>query len=164
MTLDEYFHKIINQPRIVEIKELTMFEKLKQLWTKPVEFAEEQDPKLSEDGYWSFEMYTPEWVDEYYGETQQSVHTSFIEPHNGTWMEVLDKILDAMEVHYGYSIKEQVYYSVTFPMNDVDPETGDPYAGYGRCINDELFQQLLLAHPELYESYMFGKPVKDLYV
>jgi hypothetical protein len=68
-----------------------------------------------------------------------------------------------MEAHYGYSIKEQVYYSVAFPMNDIDERTGEPYAGYGRCINDELFQQLLLAHPELYESQMFGKPVKDLY-
>lgn len=151
MTLDEYFHKIINQPP----KEPTMFERLKQLWTKPVEFVEE-DQKLSEDGYWGFEMYTPEWVDEW-GETRQTVHTSFLEPHEGTWMEVLDKILDAMEAHYGYSIKEQVYYSTAFPHND--PE----FPGYGRCINDELFQQLLLAHPELYESQMFGKPVKDLY-
>jgi hypothetical protein len=161
MTLDEYFHKIINKPRIVEIKELTMFERLKQLWTKPVQFGEE-DPKLSEDGYWAFEMYTPEWVDET-GETQQTVHTVLVEPHEGPWMEVLDQILDAMEAHYGYSIKEQVYYSVAFPMNDVDERTGEPYAGYGRCINDELFQQLLLAHPELYESQMFGKPVKGLY-
>jgi hypothetical protein len=157
--LEAYFDRII--PKI-ETKEPTMFEWLKQLWTKPVEFVEEQDPKLSEDGYWAFEMYTPEWVDET-GETQQPVHTVLVEPHEGTWMEVLDKILDAMEAHYGYSIKEQVYYSVAFPMNDVDERTGEPYAGHSRCINDELFQQLLLAHPELYESQMFGKPVKDLY-
>ena len=160
MTLDEYFHKIVNTTP----KELTMFERsveyLKNKWieltTTKYEFVEE-DPKLYEDGYWAFEMYTPEWINEH-GETQEPIQTILIEPHEGTWMEVLDKILDAMEAHYGYSIKEQVYYSTAFPLND--PE----FPGYGRSLNDELFQQLLLAHPELYESYMFGKPVKDLFV
>ena len=130
-----------------------MFEYLKNKWTEltttKYEFVE-QDPKLHEDGYWAFEMYTPEWIDEC-GETQQTVHTVLVEPHEGTWMEVLDRILDAMEKHYGYSIKEQVYYSVTFPLNDVDERTGEPYAGYGRCLNDDVLQQLLLAHPEVYE-------------
>ena len=177
MTLDEYFHKI-NQP---PTKEASMLTKLKQYWTDKFIFVDntsaqkvmpefidvqqphEHDPAYDcEDGYWGFVMYTPEWENEF-GETVEKVETNFVEPHNGTWMEVLDKILDAMEAHYGYSIKEQVYYSVTFPLNDVDERTGEPYAGYGRCINDELFQQLLLAHPELYESQMFGKPVKDLY-
>jgi hypothetical protein len=173
--LEQYFHEIINQPRIVYVKETTMFEKTKMffneqiercaekinsLLTKPTAFVEE-DPTLYEDGYWAFEMYTPEYTSD--GEDFPVQHTVLVEPHEGTWLEVLDTILDAMEAHYGYNIKEQVYYSVTFPMNDVDPETGEPYAGYGRCLNDELFQQLLLAHPELYESQMFGKPVKDLY-
>jgi hypothetical protein len=61
-------------------------------------------------------------------------------------MEVLDNVLDAMEAHYGYNIKEQVYYSVHYPLNQ--PE----YAGHGRCLNDERLQQILLAFPELYES------------
>jgi uncharacterized protein involved in high-affinity Fe2+ transport len=89
-------------------------------------------------------MYTPEWVDEH-GDTVKPVHTVLVEPHEGTWMEVLDTILDAMEAHYGYNIKEQVYYSVAFPLND--PEC----AGYGRSLNDDVLQQLLLAYPEVYE-------------
>jgi len=172
MTLDQYFHLIINKPRIVEFKEPDMFEKTKMffteqveklnsLLTKPTTFVE-HDPKLYEDGYWAFEMYTPEWINEY-GETVEPVHTVLVEPHEGTWLEVLDQILDAMEAHYGYSIKEQVYYSVTFPLNDVDERTGEPYAGYGRCLNDELLQQVLLAHPELYQSYIYGNKEQDLF-
>lgn len=162
LTLDQYFHLIVNKQQ----KETTMFEKTKMffneqiekinsLLTKPTTFVEE-DPKLYEDGYWAFEMYTPEWVDEH-GDTVKPVHTVLVEPHEGTWMEVLDQILDAMEAHYGYNIKEQVYYSVAFPHNI------EGYAGYGRSLNDELFQQLLLAHPEVYEPQMFGKSVEDLF-
>jgi hypothetical protein len=154
MTLEQYFHTIINQPRIVYVKETTMFdktkmffneqiEKLNTLLTKPVAFVEE-DPKLHDDGYWAFEMYTPEWINEH-GETLKPVHTVLVEPHEGAWMEVLDNVLNAMEAHYGYNIKEQVYYSVTFPLND--PEC----VGYGRLLNDEVLQKLLLAHPEVYE-------------
>lgn len=150
MTLDQYFHAIVNTTP----KELTMFEKTKMffneqieklntLLTKPVAFKEEPETTF-DDGYWAFEMYTPEWINEH-GETEKPVHTCFIEPHEGTWMEVLDKILDAMEVHYGYSIKEQVYYSVAFPLND--PEC----AGYGRSLNDVVLQKLLLSYPEVYE-------------
>lgn len=117
-------------------------ERFTSLWTKPVAFVEE-DPKLHDDGYWAFEMYTPEWVNEY-GETEKPVHTVLVEPHEGSWMEVLDNVLDAMEAHYGYNIKEQVYYSVTFPLNA--PEC----AGYGRRLNDEVLQKLLLAYPEAY--------------
>lgn len=164
MTLDQYFHTIINQPRIVYIKETTMFErsvektkmffteqieKINSLLTKPTAFVEE-DPKLYDDGYWAFEMYTPEWVD-LGGETVKEIHTVLVEPNEGTWIEVLDRILDAMEAHYGYSIKEQVYYSVNFPLNDTD-DKGKPFPGYGRCLNDERLQQILLAFPELYLS------------
>lgn len=163
--LEQYFHEIINQPQ----KETTMFErsvektkmfftqqleKINSLLTKPVAFVEE-DPKLHDDGYWAFEMYTPEWVNEY-GETVKPVHTVLVEPHEGTWVEVLDNVLDAMEAHYGYNIKEQVYYSVTFPLNN--PEC----AGYSRCLNDDLLQQVLLAHPDLYLSSFEGAP-EDLY-
>ena len=151
LTLDEYFHTIINQP----LKETTMFdktkmfftqqiEKINSLLTKPVAFVEE-DPTLYEDGYWAFEMYTPDWINEF-NETVGPIHTVLVEPHEGTWMEVLDRVLDAMEAHYGYNIKEQVYYSVTFPLNDPD------FPGFSRCLNDERLQQILLAFPELYES------------
>ena len=124
-----------------------MFEYLKNKWneltTTKYEFVEE-DPKLYEDGYWAFEMYTPEYVNEH-GETVKPVHTVLVEPHDGTWMEVLDQILDVMGKHYGYSIKEQVYYSVAFPHN-IEGE-----AGYGRSLNDAVLQKLLLSYPEVYE-------------
>ena len=129
-------------------------EKLSKLWTKPTTFVDNNElhtfAEDYEDGYWAFEMYTPEWINEC-GETQDTIHTMFIVPHEGTWMEVVDRILDAMEKHYGYSIKEQVYYSVNFPLNDTD-DKGDPFPGYGRCLNDERLQQVLLAFPELYLS------------
>ena len=157
MTLDDYF-KLIVKP--TETKETTMdflklsmwftaqLENFKKLWTKPTAFVEE-DPTLYEDGYWAFEMYTPAWTNEY-NETVEPVHTVFVEPHEGTWMEVLDTVLDAMEAHYGYNIKEQVYYSVNFPLNQSD------LSGYGRCLNDERLQQILLAFPELYLSGGWG--------
>jgi len=168
MTLDEYFHKIVKQPDIKEttMLRLSMFftaqlEKLKSLLSKPTTFVDNSVITDCETGYWGFEMYTPEYTSD--GETFPVQHTIIIEPHEGTWMELLDQILDAMEPHYGYSIKEQVYYSVEFPFNEIDERTGKPYAGYGRCLNDSLLQQLLLAHPEVYESQMFGKPTKDLF-
>ena len=155
--LEEYFHLIVNKP----LKETTMFdktkmfftqqiEKINSLLTKPVAFKEEPVNLMTED-YWAFEMYTGEWVDED-GETRPVNHTVAIEPHNGTWMEVLDRILDEMEKHYGYNIKEQVYYSVVFPNNTLyySPD-GKPPAGYGRNLNDEVFQKLLLSFPEVYE-------------
>jgi len=151
--LEQYFHKIVNkQPKkekTMNFLELSMFftkqiENFKKLWYKPTVFVEIEDPKLYEDGYWAFEMYTPEWVDEH-GDTEKPVHTVLVEPHEGTWIEVLDQILDAMEAHYGYNIKEQVYYSVHFPHN-IEGE-----AGYGRSLNDDVLQQLLLAYPEVYE-------------
>jgi len=148
--LEQYFHEIINQPRIVYVKETTMFEKTKMffneqieklnsLLTKPVAFKEE----AFEDGYWAFEMYTPEYTCD--GVLEPKQHDVIIEPNDTTWMETLDQILDVMSAHYGYNIKEQVYYSVTFPLND--PEC----AGYGRSLNDEVLQKILLAYPEVYE-------------
>jgi len=131
------------------------------LWTKPVAFTE-QDAKLMDDDYWAFEMVTHEWVD-IEGVTQPIKHTVVIEPHEGTWMEVLDRILDEMEKHYGYNIKEQVYYSVEFPLNEVDPTTGKPFAGYGRSLNDKVLQQLLLAHPEVYETLPCHQEAKNVF-
>jgi hypothetical protein len=37
MTLDEYFHTIINQPRIVYVKETTMFDKTKMFFNEQIE-------------------------------------------------------------------------------------------------------------------------------
>jgi len=153
MTLEKYFHLIINKPRIVEFKEPDMFdktkmffteqiEKINSLLTKPTAFVEE-DPALYEEGYWAFEMYTPEYTCD--GEFEPKQHDCIIEPSDTTWMETLDQILDVMGKHYGYNIKEQVYYSVTFPLN----KEGE--AGYGRSLNDDILQKLLLAYPEVYE-------------
>ena len=165
MTLNEYFHAIIKQP----VKEPTMFDNLKtswvdiqanfmSLWTKPVTFvAEEDHPKLMDDDYWAFEMVTHEWVDEC-GVVHPVKESIIIEPHDTTWMEVLDRILDEMEKHYGYSIKEQVYYSVEFPLNEIDDRTGQPFAGYGRSLNDKVLQQLLLAFPEAYKTFPYDEP------
>ena len=151
LTLEQYFHAIVkNKP-----KELTMFDNLKahfmSLWTQPVAFvAEEDHPKLMDDDYWAFEMVTHEWIDEE-GTLCPRKETIIIEPHDTTWMEVLDRILDEMSKHYGYDIKEQVYYSVEFPLNELDDRTGKPFAGYGRSLNDKVLQQLLLAFPEVYD-------------
>jgi hypothetical protein len=164
--LEDYFHSIINKPIV---KETTMFDQFKvavanaqsnflSLWTKPVEFVDNSvEHDVVADDYWGFEMYTHEWIDEC-NEVHPVKHTMIIEPHDTTWMEVLDRILDEMGKHYGYDIKEQVYYSVNFPLNDVDPYTGVPFAGYGRCLNDEVLQQLLLAFPEAYKTFPYDKP------
>jgi len=151
MTLEQYFHAI-NQPRK---KEATMFEYLKNKWTEltttKYEFVE-QPETLPMENYWAFEIHTSEWVDEY-GETIEAKHDVIIKDNDSTWFEVLDTILDAMEAHYGYNIKEQVYYSVTFPNNTLyySPD-GKPQAGHGRMLNDDVLQQLLLSYPEVYQS------------
>jgi len=156
MTLDEYFHKIVNtQPP----KEQTMFERskayfqsLKDSWSSLYKWDVEieSNETAMEGDYWAFEMYTEPYVNEE-GKRISAVHSMLIEPHETTWMEVLDKILDEMEKHYGYNIKEQVYYSVSFPLNIDNEYTGTPLVGKGRCLNDEVLQQLLLAYPEVYD-------------
>ncbi len=157
MTLDEYFHVINKQP----IKEQTMFERskayfqsLKDSWSSLYKWDVEieSNETAMEGDYWAFEMYTEPYVNEE-GKRISAVHSMLIEPHETTWMEVLDKILDEMEKHYGYNIKEQVYYSVSFPLNIDNEYTGTPLVGKGRCLNDEVLQQLLLAFPEVYETF-----------
>jgi hypothetical protein len=161
--LIEYFARII-QPTTV--KGLTMFdnvkasmqavrEKFTSLWTTPVAFVDNKELLSEDSDYWAFEMYTCEWTD-CEGVKQPIKHTVVIESQDGTWMCVLDKILDALNEHYGYDIKEQVYYSVRFPINEICQYTGKPLAGYGRSLNDEILQKLLLAHPEIYETVPFG--------
>ena len=138
-----------------------MFEVMKAKWTEffttQFKWIEETKEPLEPEDYCAFYAHTSAYDDITAKET-------FINgEQDGTWMEVLDQILDVMSFHYGYDIKEQVYYSVEYPLNEIDERTGKPFAGYGRCLNDNLLQQLLLAHPEVYESHMFGKPTKDLF-
>ena len=144
--LENYFFQIVNtsQP-----KELTMLDaikaKLKDLWTHSWVFVSAEELKKPEEleDYWSFYSRTA-------GFTMDGQYHSPKEDYigglqDGTWMEQLDQILDVMGKHYGYNIKEQVYYSVHFPLN-IEGE-----AGYGRSLNDEVFQKLLLSFPEVYE-------------
>lgn len=170
LSLELYFRQI-NKPNTVNkinkstaVKESTMFdnvkvamqsarEKFTSLWTKPTTFVDNVQ-LLEDEDYWAFEMYSGTWKD-FDGEEQPVRHTVLIEPHEGTWMQVLDQILDAMNDHYGYDIKEQVYYSVKFPLNDICQYTNQPHAGHGRSLNDDILQQLLLAHPEIYDFVPF---------
>ena len=160
MTLEQYFHEIVNKP--IEKEHQTMFEYLKNKWqeltTTKYEFVEEQKETLMDDDYWAFEMVTHEWTDPLEETVHPMKHTLVVEPHDTTWMDVLDRILDEMSTHFGYNIKEQVYYSVTFPLNELDDRTGKPFAGYGRCLNEDVLQQLLLAFPEAYETFPYHKP------
>jgi len=103
-----------------------------------------------DDGYWAFEMYTPEYTSD--DEVEPTKHDVIFNTNDSTWMDCLDQILDVMGKHYGYNIKEQVYYSVAFPHNVVDEATGKQCAGYGRSLNDAVLQKLLLACPEVYET------------
>jgi hypothetical protein len=166
LTLDEYFHLIVNQQPVKETTMFDMFkttaealkEKFSLLWTKPTTFVD-NSMLLEDEDYWAFEMVSHPWTDEH-DVTHPLKHTVMIEPHEGTWMQVLDQLLDALNDHYGYNIKEQVYYSVAFPFNEICSYTNQPHAGYGRCLNDEILQQLLLAHPEVYEAVPFGGEAK----
>jgi hypothetical protein len=61
-----------------------------------------------------------------------------------TWMKVLEDIIKVIEVHYGYSIKENVFYAVNFPMFDHNHSSAP-----GRELKREEFLRLLSEHPEL---------------
>ena len=139
MTLDEYFH-VINQP-----KEPTMFEYLKNKWIELmttrysfVESVEEEQEDDYEEG-WAFVMRDSSFEDIPMRETLIAGN------NDGTWVEIVDQLLDVIGAHYGYNIKEQVYYSVHMPLN-IEGE-----AGFGRCLNDEVLQKLLLSYPEVYD-------------
>ena len=138
MTLDQYFHLIVNKP----LKELTMFEYLKNKWaelmTTRYNFVEPElvEEENFEEG-WAFVMRDSEDI---------PMRETIIAGNNdGTWMETVDQLLDVIGAHYGYNIKEQVYYSVHMPLN-IEGE-----AGFGRCLNDEVLQKLLLSYPEVYD-------------
>jgi hypothetical protein len=138
MTLDEYFHLIVNNPP----KELTMFEIMKAKWTEffTTQFKWIEEPKelIEPEDYWAFYARTSAYDD------IEAKETFINGEQDGTWIEIVDQVLDVLSHHYGYNIKEQVYYSVAFPLNHPD------HAGYGRCLNDEVLQKLLLSFPEVY--------------
>ena len=161
MTLDEYFHKIVSKaeptvtigwepswvltPYNQPPKEPSMFEYLKNKWTEltTTRYEFQSEPLNGEEDYWVFEMHTSAY--ECDGESIPMKHNIIMEKNDSTWHDTLDQILDVMGDHYGYNIKEQVYYSVHFPL------TIEGVAGYSRMLNDEVLQKLLLAYPEVYD-------------
>jgi len=139
--LEKYFFRIVNTTP----EEPTMFETLKAKWTEffTTQFKWIEEPTVAElepEDYWAFYARTSAYDDIAAKET-------FINgEQDGTWMEIVDQVLDVLSHHYGYNIKEQVYYAVSFPLNHPD------CAGYGRELNDEVLQKLVLSFPEVYEQ------------
>lgn len=149
MTLDDYF-KLIVKPTT---KEPSMFDWIKAKWTElmttPIAFTDEPAQEIIEEG-WAFVMKTGSYVNAE-GEVVPAKEDIIAGDSDGTWSETLDQLLDVIGSHYGYNVKEQVYYSISCPLNR--PE----FAGYGRQLNDEVLQQLLLAYPEVYETDFHDK-------
>jgi hypothetical protein len=122
-----------------------MFDVMKAKWTEffTTQFKWIEEPTTVTDDEpedsWAFYAHTSAYDDIATKET-------FIKgAQDGTWMEIVDQVLDVLSHHYGYNIKEQVYYSVAFPLNHPDSSS------YGRELNDEVLQKLLLSFPEVYE-------------
>jgi hypothetical protein len=61
-----------------------------------------------------------------------------------TWIEMLEDIIKVLELHYGYPIREQVFYAVKNPMFDHDLS-----AAPGRELHQEDFLSLLKLNPGL---------------
>ena len=150
--LEAYFRRINHQ------KELTMFEALKShfsmTWgTKPAEELDTLHAPVPNDDCYSIEMFTSGFTCD--GEDIPAKYTKFFGNHvdseECTWIHLVDKFADMLSYHYGYNIKEQIYYSVEYPLNYIDQE-GKEFPGYGRNLNDEKFQLLLLANPDVYET------------
>lgn len=143
--LEAYFRRINQQ------KEFTMFEYLKsqfsQLFQTETIVSPEPipDPEPSPDFY-RIEMFTAAYTSQF--EDIPTKYSYFTGDHvdSETWMHIMDRFADMLSYHYGYDIKEQIYYSVKFPLN----MEGEP--GYGRSLNDDRLQLLLLANPDTYEA------------
>ena len=151
ITLDDYF-KLIIKP--TDTKETTMFDVMKEAtasvkakWTEfmndSFKFVDVTDKYEQLDDYWSFELRSSAYESD--GEVVPAQHDFILDTNDATWMDVVDRVLDVLGKHYCYNIKEQVYYSVAYPLNHPDS------AGYGRELNDEVLQKLLLSFPEVYE-------------
>lgn len=151
MTLEEYFHAINKlkqkEPNMFERsveRSKAYFQSLKDSWSSLYKWDVEITDKPVQEDYWAFEMYTGEWVDE--NEIKHpDIDTCIIHPNSFSWIEVLETVIGELEKHYGYNIREQVYYAVKLPLNHED------FGAQGRELNDEVLQQLLLAFPEVYE-------------
>jgi hypothetical protein len=120
-----------------------MFESFKaqfaQFFTPPVYSVEPPVPEeLPCKDFYRLEMFTEGYQcdDEYIPDKYSCIKEN---KEMVTWMELVDKFADMLSHHYGYNIKEQIYYSVK----------------YGRNLNDEKLQLLLLTHPDLYSPTGF---------
>ena len=149
-SLEDYFHRINQSPQ----KEPAMFDYFKaqfaHLFPAPV-YSVEASVQTSDDSkdFYSIEMFTEGYDD--IPDKYSCLKGDHSNEEDITWMALVDKFADMLSYHYGYNIKEQIYYSVQFPMNLRD-ESGKEYSGYGRELNDDRLQLLLLTHPELYET------------
>lgn len=55
-----------------------------------------------------------------------------------TWINIVEHFLQFLEGHYGYDIREQVYYSVAAPFNDPDVSRAS-----GREMDRKVFESIL---------------------
>ena len=63
---------------------------------------------------------------------------------NPTWMQMLEDVIRTLELHYGYPIKDKVYYAVKFPEFDHNFS-----AAPGRELHQGEFLKLLEKYPKL---------------
>ena len=159
--LEDYFRRINTQ------KDFTMFDYLKAHFShlfasSPTpEPVPEEPPKLQD--FYCIEMFTSGYTNscEEIPDKYTAIKGDHVDGQDPTWMHLVDKFADMLSYHYGYNIKEQIYYAVKFPLNYIDAD-GVESPGYGRELNDDKLQLLLLTHPELYSSnspYFDGKEV-----
>jgi len=64
-----------------------------------------------------------------------------------TWVNVVESFLQFLEGHYGYNIREQVFYSVAMPFNDPNESRAS-----GREMDRTVFEKLVLENPDLIPS------------
>ena len=69
---------------------------------------------------------------------------SRLEYSGPTWIQIVEDLLKVLEVHYGYNIRDHVYYAVKCPVFDHDFSPAP-----GREIHKDKFLDLLSENPEL---------------
>ena len=73
---------------------------------------------------------------------------SYVQQRNAysgpTWIQVLEDLIKVLELHYGYEIRDKVYYAVHHPMFDHNLSSAP-----GRELDRRIFLELLDMNPEL---------------
>lgn len=67
-----------------------------------------------------------------------SNHLSLTFEEGTTWINIVEHFLQFLEGHYGYNIRDQVYYSVAAPFNDPDVSRAA-----GREMDRSVFESIL---------------------